>query len=43
MAGIALDIKLRFSKIWPIKFHLRSIPKIGGNKTNAKKKITAHA
>jgi len=40
IAFIALDIKPESSKTCPIKFHLRRIPKIGGTKINAKKKMT---
>jgi len=42
IAVAALDIKLGFSKICPIVFHLRSIPRIGGIKINPKKETTAH-
>jgi len=38
MADSALDIKSGVSKIRPIRFNLRSMPKIGGTKITAKKK-----
>jgi len=39
IAAVALDIKLGFLKVSAMVFHLRTIPKIGGIKINAKKKV----
>jgi len=39
IADSALAVKSGFSKTCPIKFHFRRMPKIGGTKITAKKKM----
>jgi len=39
IADTALEVKPESSKTCPIRFHLSNIPKIGGIKIRAKKKI----